>query len=1167
MSQKRGLGFNKFTGQRAAGLGFQDEPPTKNTNKGRSTSSQGYSGGVGYSITTYRDKMSQMNDQERIIEEKKRQIEAKLAADLRQKEKEVVAPPPRPVKQSSIKMPDRFKKSSSSASNTEPAKPNLLVNDGNFLERFKQMQQGKAVTPAATDKKKDDSSSDSSKRWFQGSSNPKTWNPAENRTKTQDKPKADDRQRERDRYHHESRLKEERKKSPVRESPMQKQFRERWEAQTGRAERKDAYRDDAEDRGFMRSDRDRGERRGWNRSRSPSPKKSLLLPEDDPSTLALQVQATLESAILQQTVTEAIGMLKAAQTLAGAQLGPPEQPGLGQPQLMQIPGPQPIQHMILQPQGPPGQPGVPGEVIQVQQLAPGQPPPPGSVQVIQQSIHQLLPPASQQILVAQAQPPAMQQTQIPLGQHPPGGPFSTPPPSVQQQLVMTGPPIQTMQNVQIQQGPPRMAQSPQPHIGLVPTPPPASHVQLINQPPGSIMSLAPMSIAPPPQFSQSMPASSVVFTPGPPQPMSMAPPGVVHLQSTASVAVPMSMAPPSISPGPPSQPQMAPNQPVVIQQQFNVPPPETITIQAGLPQGPPRLIDISQPPPQPLPPQNQQFPTSSQAPPFMSQAPVSLTPPPPFVSQAPLGHPLPFASQAPPYTSQAPPLYASQAPMTQSQAPILSYSPQMLNTRPIMTQPPPNMGQPPPPNVIQPPQTHAQPMANMLQPPPNMAQPPPGPRGPQFNAPPPGFLKQEPVDHQEEYTTVMGKYGPVLVKKSEIQLEPHEYGTPARGNEFRPVVKKEIKTEDDYDPAMPTEGDSPAKEMGLGEKKSFKMEQPKEFRCAVNAVSLPENPAAQGMIDSMARYAAAGGDEAVNKLREDANVDSNLWFMSHEDSPEFRYFMAKLNEFRGGVPHGAIKQENGAAGSSAAKKRKRKSRWGPEEEKVEPASNLTHMVTLQEFSQRMVGSDTMDTDQLQQIKEQKELNMMYELIVARKKAHEAALMSEVPGIKVKPKYEYDSDEETDEHGTWEHKNRMQEMMATRDWAEALTDSGRGKHHIGDFMPPEELERFMETFAALKEGRTPDYSDYKEFKITCDNIGFQMLQKLGWNEGEGLGSEAQGITQPVNKGNVSVDGRGVGLERPDGLTKDDDEFDAYRKRMMLAYRFRPNPLNNPRRAYY
>lgn len=44
-----------------------------------------------------------------------------------------------------------------------------------------------------------------------------------------------------------------------------------------------------------------------------------------------------------------------------------------------------------------------------------------------------------------------------------------------------------------------------------------------------------------------------------------------------------------------------------------------------------------------------------------------------------------------------------------------------------------------------------------------------------------------------------------------------------------------------------------------------------------------------------------------------------------------------------------------------------------------------------------------------------------------------------------------------------------------------------------------------------------------------------------------------------RGSVSVEGRGVGTERPAALEKDDDEFDAYRKRMMLAYRFRPNPL--------
>ena len=55
--------------------------------------SQSYSGSTGYSVTTYRDKMMQMNDQERLIEEKKKQIEAKLMAEQLQKTKEAAAAP------------------------------------------------------------------------------------------------------------------------------------------------------------------------------------------------------------------------------------------------------------------------------------------------------------------------------------------------------------------------------------------------------------------------------------------------------------------------------------------------------------------------------------------------------------------------------------------------------------------------------------------------------------------------------------------------------------------------------------------------------------------------------------------------------------------------------------------------------------------------------------------------------------------------------------------------------------------------------------------------------------------------------------------------------------------------------------------------------------------
>ncbi|GIY98242.1 SURP and G-patch domain-containing protein 1 [Caerostris extrusa] len=135
------------------------------------------------------------------------------------------------------------------------------------------------------------------------------------------------------------------------------------------------------------------------------------------------------------------------------------------------------------------------------------------------------------------------------------------------------------------------------------------------------------------------------------------------------------------------------------------------------------------------------------------------------------------------------------------------------------------------------------------------------------------------------------------------------------------------------------------------------------------------------------------------------------------------------------------------------------------------------------------------------------------------------------------------------------------------WAEELTENAKGKHHIGDFLPPEELENFLEKWDAVKQGRAPDLSDYKEHKITSSNIGYQMLQKLGWSEGQGLGANGGGIVNPVNKGAVSVENAGLGQVRPDDIKSDDDEYEAYRKRMMLAYRFRPNPLNNPRRPYY
>ncbi|XP_019497575.1 PREDICTED: SURP and G-patch domain-containing protein 1 [Hipposideros armiger] len=399
-----------------------------------------------------------------------------------------------------------------------------------------------------------------------------------------------------------------------------------------------------------------------------------------------------------------------------------------------------------------------------------------------------------------------------------------------------------------------------------------------------------------------------------------------------------------------------------------------------------------------------------------------------------------------------------------------------------------------------------------------------------------------------------------------------------------------------------------------------------KLQTASQKVSPPEDEEVKNLAEKLARFIADGGPEVETIALQNNRENQAFSFLYEPSSQGYKYYRQKLEEFRkarvgptgtytapdlclqrrpppetllGSLPPTATCPASpapsptvtpapaapGKPATTATVKRKRKSRWGPEEDKVElPPAELVQKdvdaspspLSVQDLKGLgyekgkpvgLVGVTELSDAQKKQLKEQQEMQQMYDMIMQHKRAMQDMQLLWEKALQ-QHQHGYDSDEEVDsELGTWEHQLRRMEMDKTREWAEQLTKMGRGKHFIGDFLPPDELEKFMETFKALKEGREPDYSEYKEFKLTVENIGYQMLMKMGWKEGDGLGSEGQGIKNPVNKGTTTVDGAGFGIDRPAELSKEDDEYEAFRKRMMLAYRFRPNPLNNPRRPYY
>ncbi len=76
---------------------------------------------------------------------------------------------------------------------------------------------------------------------------------------------------------------------------------------------------------------------------------------------------------------------------------------------------------------------------------------------------------------------------------------------------------------------------------------------------------------------------------------------------------------------------------------------------------------------------------------------------------------------------------------------------------------------------------------------------------------------------------------------------------------------------------------------------------------------------------------------------------------------------------------------------------------------------------------------------------------------------------------------------------------------------------RNLERAANAIPPAEPEEIVESAS-------------REVPIAGDNIGAQMLQTMGWQEGKGLGRKGKGITAPIEE-KATVGTAGVGAQVP------------------------------------
>ncbi|KAK6928700.1 SWAP/Surp [Dillenia turbinata] len=341
-----------------------------------------------------------------------------------------------------------------------------------------------------------------------------------------------------------------------------------------------------------------------------------------------------------------------------------------------------------------------------------------------------------------------------------------------------------------------------------------------------------------------------------------------------------------------------------------------------------------------------------------------------------------------------------------------------------------------------------------------------------------------------------------------------------------PPIKLGADEEDDEKDSGDNLGDGPAKRQKLGQSDTS---EPSSRQVDVAPPS-PSDPAVKKVADKLASFVAKNGKQFEDVTRQRNPGDTPFKFLFDESCADYKYYEYKLIEEQKALGQTRESQASHSGNRSASTS------------KVSIGSQRSH----QQSSGFQIPASA-----------------LYDSIEDAGATSGTGESSAPTGSDPISMMEFYMKKAAQEERRRQPKQSKDEMPPPASLQGGPVKRG---HHMGDYIPPEELEKFLagcNDVTAQKAAREAA----ERARIQADNVGHKLLSKMGWREGEGLGSSRSGMSDPIMAGNVKIDNLGVGAQKPGEVTPDDDIYEQYKKRMMLGYRYRPNPLNNPRKAYY